>query len=250
MVSPPSTPANLPDDIRIYCFVSRLHSLPLSARPASARPALFRLFTDILSLIPPPPLVDAICTAIDAALHQDTQFDKKGHPVRLRQTNAKYATEVGTSALTKALCDLVALGAEYASAAVFGALRYCVSSAEFNTLYELDSTKLLRLCDADESGVVRRAAHELHVRHNLPQPGHLPFPKPNLPLDEECLHSVPYLLSPSSVIAFFLTAPAGFDVDGRKITFVLRAPGTETVVVYPTIDHVCAFHFLFFHQVE
>jgi hypothetical protein len=73
MISRRSTPADLPDDINIYCFVSRLHSLYLTARPATAPPDVFRLFTSIHSLIPPPPLIDAICTAIDTVLRQPTR---------------------------------------------------------------------------------------------------------------------------------------------------------------------------------
>jgi hypothetical protein len=44
-----------PSDLSIYCFASRLLSLPLDARTVAATPDLFRLFTEILMIIPPPP---------------------------------------------------------------------------------------------------------------------------------------------------------------------------------------------------
>jgi hypothetical protein len=73
LISRSSTPQDIPDELRLSCFASRLLSLPLDERPTIATTALFTLFGDILALIPPPSLVDAICTTIDAAFRQPEQ---------------------------------------------------------------------------------------------------------------------------------------------------------------------------------
>jgi hypothetical protein len=177
-------------EVTLSCLASHLLSLPLEDRPSSAPPTLFRLFTDLFSHTPPPPLVDAICLTIDASLRQPAETDESGMVVVAEQINPSYAEEVCTPALAKSLCDVVVLGPEYASRAVFAALRYFIHSAEFKDFSALDSVMLLRLCGADDCGVVRSATQDLHVKSLLSTYSTLPFPKPVFPLAEECLYSV------------------------------------------------------------
>jgi hypothetical protein len=176
LITRPSTPPDLPTDMRLSCFASRLHSLPPADRPSLAPPDVFRLFTNILSLVPPPPLVDAICSTMDAVLRQPPETNKYGGVIVAEQVNTDYAGRVCTQALAKALCDLVALGPEYASSALFGALRYFVDTAEFKTLAGTDYAKLIDLSDSDDTGLIRTAAYAA-----------LPFPKPDFPLGQECV---------------------------------------------------------------
>jgi hypothetical protein len=84
---------------------------------------MVRLFTEILTSIPPPPLVDAICLVIASALHQNKQIDKIHYVVVREQINEPHAAEVCTPFLAKALCNLVALGQDYTSSAVFSSLK-------------------------------------------------------------------------------------------------------------------------------
>jgi hypothetical protein len=181
-----SAPPDLPDEIRICCFASRLLSLPLTHRPSLATPEAFRLFTDILTKIPPPPLVDAICLSIDASLRQPNRYDSRANIYHHEQINADYAAQVCTPVLAKALCDLVALGPDYASPAVFSALRLCMHSTELQVLIARDSEKLLPLSMADESGQIRCVAHEFLAQRLLRSYAVLPFPKPDFPLEPNC----------------------------------------------------------------
>jgi hypothetical protein len=193
---------------------------------------VFHHFTSILALIPPPSLVDAICTTIDTVLRQSAETNWRGTVVVPEQINTEYAEQVCTRALAKALCDLVMLGADYASPAVFGALRYFVGSPEFAAVSALDSSRLVRLSEADDTGVVRRAAQDMHAQQLLAAYTMLPFPKPDFPLVKECL---------------FLTDPDTFKVQGTEFTHwsFLRL---ETAVVFPTLDQVCSLHPLFIHS--
>jgi hypothetical protein len=187
VITTAATPRDLPDDVLLAWFSSKLSSIRLELRSAVAPPALFRLFTEILATIPPPVLVDAICLAMESTLYQQpyqVSGPSAGVPGEML---ASYVKEVCTPALGKALCDLTALGAEYASPDLLRMLRYFVDSDEFKTLSSRDSSKLVRLCHADEAGDVRRAAQELHAQHLLDDYSALPFPKPAFPLGEECL---------------------------------------------------------------
>jgi hypothetical protein len=184
----PSDPPGTSDEVRIYCFASRLSSLPLGHRRSVAPPDLFRFFSEILGLIPRPPLIDAICTTIDAALREPAQpriDPEKGVP---EQLDREYAALVCGSTLARALCDIVVLGVDYASYAVFGALRYCIDSPEFQAIVAADPLRLIRLAAADEDGHVRRAAQELHGERALSRYSALPFPKPDFPLAAESMH--------------------------------------------------------------
>jgi hypothetical protein len=95
--------------------------------------------------------------------------------------------------MAKALCDLVSIGRDYASNALFAALRYFVDSAEFKILSAIDSAKLVRLCFADETGIVRDAVQELCGQRVLTDYSALPFPKPDFPLTKESLPWVTHL---------------------------------------------------------
>jgi hypothetical protein len=190
MITPPSSPPTLPDTILLAWFTSRLVSLSLEERAKAAPPELFRLITDILTLIPPPPLVDAICLAIDTTLRQPAE--RYYSP---EQINSAYAQQVCTPQLAKALCTLVGMGSDFASSSVLAALRYCMESAEFKALSAQDPAGLVELCAVEEVGVARQAAQELHVLPRLIEYHEHPFTKPDFPLSEECL---------SALILFYL----------------------------------------------
>jgi hypothetical protein len=98
-------------------------AFPLSSRPIYAPTDLFRTFTDILALNPSPPIIDAICLAIDAVLRQSAQTTKYDCVVLPEQINTEYAERVCTPALVKALCHFVALGPDYAPPSLFEVLR-------------------------------------------------------------------------------------------------------------------------------
>jgi hypothetical protein len=149
---------------------------------------LFARFTDILTLIPPPPLADAICLAIDTTLRQPAAL------LRPEQINWAYVQQVCTPHLAKALCALVRMGGDFASSSVFAALRYCVDSAEFRALTAQDVAGLAELCAVDDVGVVRRAVQELHVLPRLIEYHQHTFPKTDFPLSEECLSAAVLLL--------------------------------------------------------
>jgi hypothetical protein len=85
--------------MRLYCFASLLRSVPLADRPSLAPSDAFRLFTDILSLVPPPPLVDAVCLTIDAALRQPPETDEYWGVIIRERINTWYAGRVCTPAL-------------------------------------------------------------------------------------------------------------------------------------------------------
>jgi hypothetical protein len=122
---------------------------------------VFRLLAHMLALTPPPPLVDAICLVIRLALRQ---------------------AELRPPTLAKVLCDLVARGVDYASPAVFAALRFVIRSDEFRNLVLVNPSKMVRMCEADASGRVFTGVYALH-----------PFPKPDYPLEYECLFLTPSL---------------------------------------------------------
>jgi hypothetical protein len=184
MILQPSTPPDLPSDLHLACFASRLLHLSLEERAKAAPPELFSLFTDILTLIPSPPLVDAICLAIDTTLRQPASWKIP------EQINWAYVQQVCTPHLAKALCTLVGMGRDFASSSVFAVLRYCVDSVEFKALSALDPAGLVGLCDADEVGVMRRKAQELHILPRLIEYQKHPFPKPEFPLSEESLSAL------------------------------------------------------------
>jgi hypothetical protein len=238
LVANSTTPPDVPTEVQLYCFASQLRSLQLETRPTLATPDVFRLVTDILALVPAPALVDAICTTVDAALRQQERLNSTGGIIVPEQVNTAYVARVCTPALAKALCALVALGRDYASRAVFAALRYFVNSTEFKSLSTLASAMLVHLSVADESGVVRRVAQELRTQHLFADYSTLPFPKPDLPLTRDSLLSLSPVASPSSSAGFFVTDPASFAVDGTTITRLVG--GTETVVVLAPLDRVCA----------
>jgi hypothetical protein len=160
-------------------------------RPSIATPEVFRLFGDILTILPPPPLVDGICLAIDCALRQPEVHSKFEHPQIPELLNSEYAAVVCTSSLAKALCDLLVLGTEYASSALFAALRYVVGGEEVRALFQADSAQLLRLSYADGLGIVRYAAQAVYGQQLLAQYSTLPFPKPDFPLSEQCMLPIP-----------------------------------------------------------
>jgi hypothetical protein len=103
------------------------------------------------------------------------------------QINTAYVAEVCTPSLANALCDLVALGPDYAGSAVFKALRFFDETVEYQALVKRDPSKLIHLCEADEAGVVRSAAQSIHAQQLLVAYSALPFPKPEFPLDENCV---------------------------------------------------------------
>jgi hypothetical protein len=238
LITRSSAPSALPDEILLACFSSRLLSLPLEARPTVATPDVFRLFTDILTLIPPPPLVDAICLAIDATLRRPPQTDRWDREVIApEEINAAYAKRVCTRSLAKALCGIVALGPDYASSAVFAALRYFIESTEFNALCVLNSQMLVRLSETDHTGVVHRAAQDQLIKLLLSTYSALSFPKPEFSLSAECMDSRSPFALLISFAGLFLTNPAGIDIDATTITSFFW--GMESVVVPPSLNHVC-----------
>jgi hypothetical protein len=247
----PSIPPNLPDEIHLACFASRLFQLPVEARASFATPAAFRLFAEILALIPPPPLVDAICTAIDVALRRPAGIPPWMQGFAGDRVNTAYAAQVCTPSLAKALCDLVALGTEYTSPALFLALRYCMGSPEFKALSAHDPLRLFRLSITDEIGAVRRVAQELNLQHLLTPYSALSFPKPDFPLTEECMFSLSHFIAPPSFVGFFFTDPNAFDAEGT--TIACHSTSLDTIVVCPTVGHVCVtflFHSLQSHRVS
>jgi hypothetical protein len=184
MITPPSFPPDLPDLILLACFASRLLAISLEERAKAAPPETFSVFTDILTLIPPPPLVDSICLAIDTTLRQPAADSTP------EQINCAYAQRVCTRQPAKALCTLVGMGREFASSGVFAALRYYVESVEFKALSAQDPAGLVELCDADEVGVVRRAAQKLLEQQLVANYSVTPFPKPDFPLTEGSLSAL------------------------------------------------------------
>jgi hypothetical protein len=200
---------------------------------------MFRLFADILSLIPPPPLVDAICVVLDAALRQAGRFNEWGVTSVAEQVNTSYAERVCTHTLAKALCDLVALGGNYASRDVFAAMRHCLGSPEFRTLVEVDPVKLQRLCVSDSSGIVVHTVQQMQRRRLLAGYSTSPFPKPDFPLTRACLPFKSPARSVTLCVGFFTTNPAAFDVVGSKITQMGQF--WETLIVHPSVDSVCFF---------
>jgi hypothetical protein len=203
-----------------------------------ATPVVFRLFSDILTLIPRPPLVDAICTTIDTALRQPAETNSRDRILVPECINTAYAAQVCTPELASALCDLVVLGADYASSSLFCALRYCVDSTEFKSLTAHDSLQLMRLSEPDTTGTIRLALQRMHSQPLLAGYLALPFPKPDFPLTEECLSSTSRYMSLTPFVAFFLSDSADFDIDGTKITKIIHV--SETVVVLPAVDRVCS----------
>jgi hypothetical protein len=174
-----STSQDVPDDVLLFCFASHLVVLHLETRLTLATPDIFRLFAAILVLLPPPHLVDAICLTIDTALRDPPQQENWARFITPDKVNTSFDQEICSGALAKSLCDLVALGTTYASSTLFGALRYFVDTRAFKTLVATDYAKLIRLCDSDDTGLIRIAAYTA-----------LPFPKPDFPLVKECLLSV------------------------------------------------------------
>jgi hypothetical protein len=227
LITGPSTPPDLSDEMCVYCFASRLRGLALVDRPTLATPEVFRLFNEILSVTPPPRLVDAICLAIDSALRMATEI------------NTTYAAAICTPGLAKALSDLAVLGPEYASSALFAAMRYVVDSDEFKALSAQDSLRLVRLCLADNTGIVRRTAQQLHEPRIPDAYSTLAFPKPDFPLSETSLWSLADVASFSPVIGFYLTDPSQFDVS--ETTLTKSSTGRDTVVVLPSVARVWCF---------
>jgi hypothetical protein len=184
---------------------------------------MIRLFLDMLTLIPPAALVDAICTTLDAALRRPAETDQLGIVLAAEEINTSYLRRVMTPALRKALCALLTLGPDYASPALFSVLRYVVDSAEFEAVSTLDSKGLVRLCDSDEFGLVRRAALMLHAQQLLAAYSAVPFPKPNFPLDEECL---------------FMRTRHAVIVEGASISFI-DPLFPNSVWCFPSVNQVC-----------
>jgi hypothetical protein len=187
-----STPPDLSDEMRLYYFASLLRSRSLNERPRLATADTFRLFAEILLLTPPAALVDAICATIDAALRQPAGTTRYGKGLGPEQINTTYAAQVCSPAMANALCNLVARGPDFASRAVFGALRYCIESAEFKSLSTRDSLWPINQWEADETRVIRRAAQRLRTQHLLPVYSALPFPKPDFPFTEDSLSALSY----------------------------------------------------------
>jgi hypothetical protein len=184
MIAQTTTPSDLSDEVCLACFGSRLLNLPLEKRETLATPEHFRLFGDILALTPPPPLVDAVCTAIDTALRQQARRNASGAIIWSERINTPYAKQVCTPALLKALCSLVAMGEEYASGDVFAVLRFFVDSEEFKRLDAATAEQLVLFGDAEESGEVRRAAQPVHVERVMEAYAAVPFPKPDVEIPE------------------------------------------------------------------
>jgi hypothetical protein len=247
LISLPSTPPGLANDVLLSLFASRVLSLPLEERPTLATPELFSLFCAILTQIPPSLLIDAICTTIDVALRHDgicfPYFE---------QINTSYASQVCTPQLAKALCDIIVLGREYASSPVFAALRFVIDSPEFRSIAVQNLGDLIDICDADASGSVHRAARELHDQRLLIAYSALPFPKPDFPLGEKCVFTVyPYsplvITSPRylhphfrHVSMFTLLDSAKIKVDHESIQD-FSTSDLKSLVVFPTLDHVFSF---------
>jgi hypothetical protein len=177
----------LPDHMLVSWFASKLRSLPLCARCTLAGPDLFRLFIDILAQIPPPPLVDAICLAMDVTLrHSEKIYTDRGLIVA-ENVNSEHLKQVCTKELGIVVCNLLRLGIDYASPDLFKILRYFVETPEFDAVCTPDVTNVIHLCDADPAGVVRFAAQKLHAARLMNDYAALSFPKPPFPLAEECL---------------------------------------------------------------
>jgi hypothetical protein len=227
VITRPSTPADLTDEVCVYCFASRLRGLGLVDRPTLATPEVFRLFSEILAVTPPAPLVDAICLAIDSALRIADEI------------NRAYAAAVCTTGLAKALCDLMVLGPEYASSALFAAMRYVVDSEEFRALSAHDSLRVVRLCHNDNTGILRRTAQTLLEPRVPDDYSTHPFPKPDFPLRETSLWSLSPVASFTPFIGFYLTEPTSFDVSGTTLTQVTDTG--ETLVVLPSVARVWCF---------
>jgi hypothetical protein len=189
MIVTAATPAGLRDEALLAWFASKLRALPLKLRCTVATPTMFRLLSSILAMTPPPQLVDAICTAMDAALRQPALFDKRYGVLVRKEAVSAYAKEVCTAALRQTLCDLVALGPLYASSALLRMVWYVADSAEFKSLSERDSAMLVRLCAADTQCAVVLKAQTLHAQRLLADYAKLPFPKPDFPLGEECVQT-------------------------------------------------------------
>jgi hypothetical protein len=188
---------------------------------------MIRLFSDILGVIPPPPLVDAICRTLDTAVRRPGESDVRERIVVAEEINTAYVTAICTPALAKALCDLLALGGDYASPALFHVLRYVVDSEHFKALSSRNALELVHLCQADEDGRVRRAAQELRAQSLLSAYTALSFPKPDFPLDEEC---------------FMLRNPAALAIEGASIVGP-SGDKTEPVLVFPSVQRVCCCSF-------
>jgi hypothetical protein len=215
LIARPSTPPGLPDDINLAYFTSQLIRLPLEERPKLATPNVFSAFCGILTLVPPPPIVDAVCLALDSALR-----DPGGGFVYTKSINTAYAAQVCNQALAKALCNIVSLGPTYASVAVFDALRYFKETSEFKTLVEHMRNKFIELCEPNTSGVIRHAAQCLLAARAMAAYSALRFPKPDFPLKQACV---------------FVTDPEAFLIDKSKF-YRMSGHSWESVVLLPAID--------------
>jgi hypothetical protein len=187
LITTAATPQHLPDNVLLAWFASKLWSVPLELRPTVATPEHFRLFTEILASSPPPLLVDAICSAMECALRTTKRIYTKTQRVEADEQHRTYTKTVCTPALAKALCDLMARGAEYASVELIRMLSFVVDTEDFKALSALDSVNLLRLCWTDQKSAAFRRAQELHTGNLLVDYAAVPFPKPTFPLGEECL---------------------------------------------------------------
>jgi hypothetical protein len=235
LLTKPSTPPNLPDTTLLTYFASYLLSVSLNKRAKAAPPKMFSIFTDILTLMPDPPLVDGICLTIDTALRQAAAW-----PIP-EQINWGYAKQVCTPQLAKVVCTLVGMGRDFASSSVFAALRYCLESAEFKALSAQDPAGLVELCAEDDVGVVRRAAQDFLVSRVFAEYNQQRFPKPNFPLSRESLSDLVLFRLIWWRLDFFLTDSNSFEVKGTKITRTIDS--YETVVVLPPQNAVCSCFF-------
>jgi hypothetical protein len=118
---PLSYPGNISLEDLLWLFRSRLLSFPLDQRPAVASVQHFRLFTDILAVVPPPSTTAAICAVITAALSETVTAAEPP------QINVTYAEQVVTVQLLRILLDCVERGSDHSGREVFTAL-FCICS--------------------------------------------------------------------------------------------------------------------------
>jgi hypothetical protein len=187
LITTAATPPDLPAEELLGWFASKLWSIPLHLRHTVATPEIFRLFTEIFDLTPPPLLVDAVCSAMESALRPARENSDWGAAVETDETHKGYTRRVCTPALANTLCRLIAVGSEYASRALVRLLSYFVDSEEFKELSARDSGRLVRLCEPERHSAAFTTAQNIHARRLLAENATSLFPKSPLPLGEECL---------------------------------------------------------------
>jgi hypothetical protein len=186
LITTEATPPHLPDDVLLAWFTSKLWGVRFELRPAVVPTNLFGLLTEILRTVPAPALVNAICLAVECVLRPAPTGFWSRRPEKAEQEYSAFTKMICSAELKKALCKLMAPGAEYASREVLQLLRYFDVSSEFEELSREDSVRLVRLCEMDRQSAAFKLARQLHVRRQLEEYAQLPFAKPVFPLGEEC----------------------------------------------------------------